>query len=91
MILGTTLGAVRTTPIKSIQQTLAHLGTGVQVTGRLDDATVQAINGVFSGWDDAPAYLRTGQLSQHDIARHLADVSKYLRLASSGAMTVAAG
>lgn len=91
MILGSVLGAVRTTPIRSIQQTLQHLGTGVQLTGRLDEATVKAINGVLGGWDDAPEYLRTGQLSQHDIARHLADVTKYLRLAAHGAMTVTAG
>ena len=91
MILGNILGAVRTPPIRAIQQALHRLGTGVQITGRLDAATVDAINGVFGGWDDAPAYLRTGKLSQHDIAQHLADVSKYLHQAVGGAMTVAAG
>ena len=91
MILGNVLGAVRTPPIRAIQQTLQHLGTGVQLTGRLDEATVKAINGVLGGWDDVPEYLRTGQLSQHDIARHLADVTKYLRLAAHGAVAMEAG
>ncbi len=91
MILGNVLGAVRTPPIRTVQQLLHQLGTGVQITGRLDAATVNAINGVFNGWDDAPPLLRTGKLTQHDVARHLSDVTKYLRLAATGAMTVAAG
>lgn len=91
MILGNTLGAVRTTPIRTVQNLLHQLGTGVQITGRLDAATVNAINGVFNGWDDAPPYLRTGRLSQHDVVRHLADVQRYLSKALTGAMTVAAG
>ena len=91
MILGNILGAVRTPPIRAIQQLLHQLGTGVQITGRLDAATVNAINGVFNGWDDAPPYLRTGKLNQHDVAAHLGDVTKYLQRAAGGAMTVRAG
>lgn len=91
MILGSGLGAATATPIRAIQQTLQHIGLGVHVTGRLDQATVDAINGVLGGWDDAPPYLRTGKLSMHDIAAHLQDVSRYLRKAAGGAMNVAAG
>jgi hypothetical protein len=91
MIFGASSGAAPATPIRAIQQTLQHLGTGVRLTGRLDQATVDAINGVLGGWDDAPPALRTGKLSQHDIAAHIRDVAKYLRLAAGGAMTVSAG
>lgn len=82
------LGAAGGGPIRTIQVTLAKMGLPVHPTGVLDDATVQAVNGVFNGWDDAPPALRTGRLTKHDIARQLPVVVKYVRLAAGGAMVL---
>lgn len=73
-------------PVPGIQRTLASMGIPVRVTGVLDQQTVDAINGVFNGWDDAPPALRTGKLTQHDIARQIGLVSKLVKHAAGGAL-----
>lgn len=86
MIFGVAqLGASPGGPIRSIQITLQHMGMPVRPTGTLDQATVDAINGVFNGWDDAPPKLRTGKLTAHDIVRQLPIVSKFVHAAAGGA------
>lgn len=72
--------------IKSMQHMLASMGLQVQITGVIDQATVGAINGVFAGWDDAPPAFRTGQLTAHDIAKHLPLVAKLVHQAAGGAL-----
>jgi hypothetical protein len=88
MIFGTNFGAAGGGPIKTIQMSLAKMGVPLRPTGVLDQATVDAINGVFSGWDDVPPKLRTGQLTKHDVAVQIGAVSKYVKLAAHGAMSV---
>lgn len=72
-------------PIKTVQSYLARMGLPVRATGVLDNATVNAINGIFDGWDDAPPKLRTGRLTKHDIATQIAVVAHYVKLAATGA------
>lgn len=87
MILGTPLGGLGAAggPIKTVQTYLAHMGLPVRPTGVLDAATVNAINGIFDGWDDAPAKLRTGRLTKHEIAAQIGVVAHYVKLAATGA------
>lgn len=78
-------GAAGGGPIKTMQSHLARMGLPVRVSGVLDTATVNAVNGVFDGWDDAPAKLRTGRLTKHEIATQIALVTHYVKLAATGA------
>lgn len=75
----------RTPGVGNIQRTLRSIGMQVPQTGALDAATVAAINSIFAGWDDAPPRLRTGELTAAQIAANLPMVSRYLKLATSGA------
>ena len=79
------LGAARGGPIKTIQLDLKKIGVPVQATGTLDDATVQAINGIFAGSVDVPPKLATGALTKHDIAANIAAVSRALKVVVHGA------
>jgi hypothetical protein len=79
-------GAASGAPIKTIQLTLAKMGLPVHPTGVLDQPTVDAVNGVFNGWDDAPPDLRTGRLTAHDIARKLPVVTRLVKQAAGGAL-----
>ena len=88
MILGRPLGAAGGGPIKTIQTTLSKMGLPVRATGTLDQATVDAINGVFSDWSDVPPKLRTGRLTKHDVAANVGTVAKYVKLTAGGAMVV---
>jgi len=72
-------------PIKTVQVYLARMGLPVRATGVLDAATVNAINGIFDGWDDAPPRLRTGRLTKHEIATQIGVISRYVKLAATGA------
>ena len=72
-------------PIKTLQVHLARMGLPVRVTGALDDATVNAINGIFNDWDDVPPKLRTGRLTKHEIATQLGVITRYVKLAAMGA------
>jgi len=72
-------------PIKIVQTYLARMGLPVRVSGVLDAATVNAINGIFDGWDDAPPKLRTGRLTKHEIAMQIGVVARYVKLAATGA------
>ncbi len=72
-------------PIKTVQTHLARMGLPVRVTGVLDAATVNAVNGVFDGWDDLPKKLRTGRLTKHEIATQIGLVTHYVKLAATGA------
>lgn len=71
--------------VANMQKMLAGIGMAVRPTGRVDAATVDAINAVFAGWDDAPPKLRGGKLTQQQIERNLPAVSKYLHAAIHGA------
>lgn len=75
----------RVAGVKNLQRTLASIGMGVKTTGVVDEATVEAVNSVFNGWDDAPESLKGGNLTASQIAKNLPTVSKYLRLAVHGA------
>jgi hypothetical protein len=89
MIFGVSLGAAHGgSPIRTVQALLQRMGLPVKPSGVLDQATVDAINGVLGDWSDAPPQLRTGRLTAHDVARQLGAVSKYLKLAAGGAMRV---
>jgi hypothetical protein len=72
-------------PIKTVQSLLVHMGLPVRVSGVLDDATVNAINGIFDGWDDAPPKLRTGRLTKHEVATNIGLVTRYVKRAAGGA------
>lgn len=82
-ILDGELGAA--SPIKTMQSHLARMGLPVRVSGVLDEATVNAVNGIFDGWDDVPSKLRTGRLNKHQIAVNIALVTRYVKLAAAGA------
>ena len=77
--------------VSALQAYLAQMGLPVHRTGVIDKATVAAVNGVFDGWDDAPADLATGDLTAHQIAAKLPEVVHYVRLAARGAMSIPAG
>jgi hypothetical protein len=72
-------------PIKTIQLDLRKIGVPIQPTGALDDATVQAINGIFAGSVDVPPKLATGSLTKHDIAANLGAVQRALKVVVHGA------
>ena len=57
----------------------------MRTTGVVDEPTVDAINEIFSGWDDAPASLRGGNLTAKQIQSNLPLVQRYLRQAIGGA------
>ena len=71
--------------VKNLQRRLASVGLPVRQTGVVDEATVEAINGIFSGWDDAPEKLRGGNLTAGQISKNLPAVTKYVKLALGGA------
>lgn len=75
--------------IKAIQRDLERIGTGVKPTGKLDEATVRAINGVFGGWDDAPREMATGRLTASQISKNAPKVAKYIRRAVAQMTTFA--
>lgn len=80
-----TSGAAPRSPgVKNLQRSLQSIGMEVKPTGVVDAATVTAINEVFSGWDDAPPKLRTGNLTAKQISSNLPVVAKYLHQAISG-------
>lgn len=72
-------------PIRAIQLDLRKIGLPVQPTGTLDDATVQAINGVFNGSVDVPPKLATGNLTKHDIVANIVAVQRGLKVIVHGA------
>lgn len=72
-------------PIRAIQLDLRKIGLPVQPTGTLDDATVQAINGVFNGSVDVPPRLATGNLTKHDIVANIVAVQRGLKVIVHGA------
>lgn len=71
--------------VKNLQRTLASIGLPVKVTGVVDDPTVEALNGIFSEWDDAPASLRGGKLTAAAVANNLPTITAYVRRAAGGA------
>ena len=71
--------------VKNMQRSLASVGMNVKTTGVVDQPTVDAINAIFEGWDDAPAQLRGGDLTARQIQNNLPTVQKYLRQAIGGA------
>lgn len=71
--------------VKSMQRELAGIGMPVQVTGKVDAATVDAVNEIFHGWDDAPALLKSGDLTARQISANLPFVEKYVKKAIGGA------
>jgi hypothetical protein len=73
-------------PIRAIQTDLKKIGALARINGVLDANTVNGVNQVLGGWDDAPPKLRTGKLSSHDIAANLPAVRKYLHAAVTGAL-----
>lgn len=75
------VGAAMQPGVKNLQRRLASVGLQVKQTGVVDDATTQAINGIFAGWDDAPAKMRTGKLTASEISRNLPLVTKYVKKA----------
>jgi hypothetical protein len=79
------IGASMQPGVKSLQRRLASVGLPVKQTGVVDSATVQAVNGIFAGWDDAPANLSGGNLTAGQIAKNLGLVSKYVKKALGGA------
>lgn len=65
-----------------MQKDLLKIGSdGVKPTGKLDEATVNAINGVFNGWDDAPKNLTSGNLTPAQISKNQNVVARYLHKA----------
>lgn len=68
-----------------IQRALASIGIPVKPTGKIDRATVEGVNNVLRGWDDAPPSLKKGELTSAGIARNLPAVSKAIKLALRGA------
>lgn len=75
--------------VHTIQRDLHKINPSVPINGKLDAVTVDAINAVFNGWDDAPPSLRTGKLTAQKIARNTGTVAKFVRLAIRGATTFA--
>ena len=79
------LGAAAPSPkdqVKGMQARLRGIGfSDVRPTGKLDRVTVEAINSIFNGWDDAPPALRTGTLTDRQIAANLGTVQKYMKKA----------
>lgn len=71
--------------VVGMQKMLAGIGMAVRPSGRVDAATVDAINAVFAGWDDAPPKLRGGNLTGKQISSNLPSVERYLRMAIHGA------
>jgi len=71
--------------VKNLQRRLASVGLPVKQTGFVDEATRDAVNGIFAGWDDAPASLRGGNLTAGQISKNLPLVTKYVKLALGGA------
>ncbi len=75
--------------IRAIQKDLGRIGADVKPTGRLDEATVLAINGVFNGWDDGPKAMTTGKLTAAQISKNATVVAKYLHKAVAQMTTFA--
>lgn len=75
------IGAAMQPGVKNLQRRLASVGLPVKQTGVVDNATTNAINGIFAGWDDAPASLRGGNLTPGQISKNLPLVTKYVRKA----------
>jgi hypothetical protein len=67
--------------VKNMQRSLSNIGMPVKLTGVIDQPTVEALNAVFQGWDDAPARLRTGTLTAREIQSMLPAVQHYLHKA----------
>lgn len=75
-------GANPSNPVLAMQRDLLKIGSdGVAPTGKLDEATVRAINGVFNGWDDAPKSLTTGNLTLSQISKNQNVIARYLHKA----------
>ena len=75
-------GSQAKNPVLAMQKDLLKIGSdGVRPTGKLDEATVRAINGVFNGWDDAPKNLTTGNLTISQVSKNQALVARYLHKA----------
>ena len=72
-------------PIRSIQSTLRRMGLPVRVTGVIDPATVDGVNGVLGGWDDAPPRLASGRLTAPEIRKLAVLVDRYIKKAAGGA------
>jgi len=63
----------------------------IRATGVLDQATVDAINGIFEGSVDVPRALASGQLTAFQVARQIGTVSRALKIVARGAMNIEAG
>lgn len=88
MILGRAMGQLGAArgPISTIQAHLRAMGMPVHASGALDQATVDGVNSVFNGWDDAPPKLRTGRLTAKDIAKQARLVAALMKKAAGGAL-----
>lgn len=85
---GATWGAdfgAASSPVRSIQSSLRRMGMPVRVSGVIDAATVEGVNGVLGGWDDAPPRLASGQLTAPEIKKLAPLVDRYIKKAAGGA------
>ena len=78
-------GGAKIPGVKNMQRTLQSVGMPVRTTGVVDQPTVDAVNAIFQGWDDAPSALAGGNLTAGQIMSNLPLVQKYLRQAIGGA------
>ena len=85
------LGAPRSNAVRALQNDLRKLGVPVRASGVLDQATVDALNGIFEGSVDVPRALASGQLTAFQVARQIGLVHKALKIVARGAMNVEAG
>jgi len=86
MIRSSSMGAgSRGLGIVALRRKLRGIGMNVKADGDVDQPLVDAVNGIFKGWDDAPKGLQAGDMTTQGLRTHVKLVNQLVDKAIGGA------
>lgn len=71
--------------IVALRRKLRGIGMDVKADGDVDQSLVDAVNGIFKGWDDAPKGLQAGDMTAQGLRTHVKLVNQLVDKAIGGA------
>jgi len=74
-----------TDPTSSLRKKLRSIGFDIKKTGPVDQDVVDAVNGIFKGWDEAPKGLQAGDMTVAGCRKYVAKVDELVGKAIGGA------
>jgi hypothetical protein len=85
MIRSSSMGGPSGSDVVALRRKLRSIGMDVKPRGDVDQPLVDAVNEIFTGWDDAPKGLRAGDMTQKGLRDHVKKVNELVDKAIGGA------